>query len=134
MLMILKFTTQLGQKKECLYKDQCFCILVDLATFFVLLYVTIETNYNVWKSIFILCILYRISTFIHSHLSFYSYTSNLLLDFLMISTFVLFPLKVFCVSYIAKKTLSFYSSCHVLPVRIKSFSTPLQLYHISSKY
>ena len=65
--MILKFTAQLGQKKECLYKDQCFCILVDLATFFVLLYVTIDTNYNVWKSIFLPCILYRISTVIHSH-------------------------------------------------------------------
>ena len=133
MLMILKFTTQLGQKKECLYKDQCFCILVDLATFFVLLYVTIETNYNVWKSIFILCILYRISTFIHSHLSFHSYTSNLLLDFLMISTLGSISVKsILCLVY-CKKTLSFYSSCHVLPVRIESFSTHLRLYHISNK-
>ena len=93
MLMILKFTAQWGQTKECLCKDYTFCIYVDLATFFEMLYVTIDTNYNVWKSIFILCTLYRISTVIHSHLSFHSYTSNFLLDFLMILTFVSVPVK-----------------------------------------
>ena len=120
MSMILTFTTQLGQKKECLCKHQCYCILVYLATFFVRLFLWQLKLITMSEKVFF----YFVSCNNSNSFSFVLPFTYFKLFVQLYQLSYQLPLKVFGVLYVAKITWSCCLSCHVLPLRNKIIINP----------